>query len=74
MYAKVYLEYPESLPGTVRLFSVISYAITGNKLKDYQDLIDNTDFFTENNDYRSEIKAYVAKRTGINQDSIEIMN
>jgi len=74
MHAEVYLEFPPSLEGIVRLLSVISYDSKGNKIKDYQELIDNADFHCDNNDYRSEVKANVSLRTGISQDNIEIMN
>lgn len=74
MYTEVYLEFPRELEGIVRLLSVISYDSKGNKIKDYQELIDNTEFHCEDNDYRSEIKEYVSLRTKISQDIIKIMN
>lgn len=74
MLVEVYLEFPQNMVGIVRLRSVISYDKQGFKIKNYQELIDNTEFFCEDNDYRSEIIAYISTKIGVSQDNIKIMN
>lgn len=73
MHVKVYLEFPEQLVGIVRLLSVKSYDSEGKEVTDYQELIDNTEFHCEDNDYREEIRTYVSSKTGISPENIEIM-
>lgn len=73
MHVEVYLEYPEKNIGVKRLSSVISYDSTGKKIKDYQELIDNTEFTcSDGSDVKQEIKDYVALRIGVSTDIIEI--
>ena len=63
----VYLDddVPDYMVGIIRIGSVISYDENDN-YKNHQDLVDNTEFFDEN-----EIKSFVKER--LNIDSTEII-
>lgn len=63
----VYLDddVPDYMDGIIRIGSVISYDENDND-KNHQDLVDNTEFFNEN-----EIKSFVKER--LNIDSTEII-
>ena len=63
----VYLDddVPDYMDGIIRIGSVISYDENDND-KNHQDLVDNTEFFDEN-----EIKSFVKER--LNIDSTEII-
>ena len=63
----VYLDddVPDYMVGIIRIGSVISYDENDND-KNHQDLVDNTEFFDEN-----EIKSFVKER--LNIDSTEII-
>lgn len=63
----VYLDddVPDYMDGIIRIGSVISYDENDND-KNHQDLVDNTEFFDEN-----EIKIFVKER--LNIDSTEII-
>ncbi len=74
MNVEVYLEFPENMIGVARIMSVISYDSNGDKIHDYQELVDNADFFCEDNDYRLEIKQYISSRVDIDENIIKFMN
>lgn len=72
---EVLLEEPDKNLGVKRLSSVISYDSKGNKLLDYQNLIDNTEFnYSDGNDVREEIKELIASRVGVDIEKINMMN
>jgi hypothetical protein len=58
---------PEYMAGVIRCGSVISEDEDGNKLKDHQELIDNTEFHSE-----QELIEYVAKQLGVSPDAVGI--
>jgi len=58
---------PESMGGIIRCGSVISEDENGKQIKDHQELIDNTEFHSE-----EQLIASVAKRLGINESIIEV--
>jgi hypothetical protein len=73
MHVEVYLEEPEKNQGVKRLSSVISY--DGKKIKNYQELIDNTEFpYIDGIAVRQEIKEYVALKLEVSINIINIMN
>jgi len=75
MHVEIYLEFPEKNVGVHYLSSVISYNSKGEKIKDYQDLIDNTEFnYSDGSDVKSEIIDYVASKIGVSKEIIKIMD
>jgi len=74
MCIEVYLEYSENLIGICRVESAISYD-HGNKIKDYQELVDNHGFnYSDGEDSSREIVDYVAEETKLDKSLIHIMD
>ena len=68
-YVKVFLDddVPEYMNGIIRCGSVISEDEDGNELKDHQELIDNTEFHSE-----QELINHVANAIGVSPEIVEI--
>ena len=66
---KIYLDddIPEYMSGILRCGSVISEDEDGNELKDHQELIDNSEFHSE-----EALIKYVAEKLGVEIDIIVI--
>lgn len=65
---KIYLDdVPEYMSGILRCGSVISEDEDGNELKDHQELIDNSEFHSE-----EALIKYVAEKLGVEIDIIVI--
>lgn len=58
---------PEYMEGVIRCGSVISQDEHGNNLKNHQELIDNTEFHSED-----ELISYVASKLGVSKDIVSI--
>jgi len=58
---------PEYMRGIIRCGSVISQDEDGEDLKDHQELIDNTEFHSED-----ELISYVASKLGVRKDIVSI--
>ncbi|MDO9209028.1 MAG: hypothetical protein Q7T91_12335 [Sulfuricurvum sp.] len=58
---------PEYMSGIIRCGSVVSEDKDGNQIGDHQELIDNTEFHTED-----QLIDYVAKHLGVDKSIIEI--
>jgi hypothetical protein len=58
---------PEDMLGVVRCGSVTSEGEDGNELKDHQELIDNTEFDSE-----EALIAHVAKQLGVSPDAVTV--
>lgn len=68
-YVKIYLDgdVPEYMSGILRCGSVISEDEVGNELKDHQELIDNSEFHSE-----EALIKYVAEKLGVEIDIVVI--
>ncbi len=68
-YVNVFLDddVPEYMNGIIRCGSVISEDEDGNELKDHQELIDNAEFYSE-----QELIEHVAKAIGVSPEIVEI--
>ncbi|MBY6205531.1 hypothetical protein [Halomonas denitrificans] len=68
-YVSVHLDddVPEYMRGIIRCGSVVSQDEDGNELKDHQELIDNTEFRSED-----ELISYVASKLGVSKDMVGI--
>lgn len=68
-YVKIYLDgdAPEDMSGILRCGSVISEDEDGNELKDHQELIDNSEFHSE-----EALIKYVAEKLGVEIDIVVI--
>lgn len=58
---------PKSMSGIIRCGSVISEDENGKQIKDHQELVDNTEFPSE-----EQLIAYVAKHLGVSESIVEI--
>ncbi|MGE7121785.1 hypothetical protein ACQKIC_16335 [Peribacillus sp. NPDC046944] len=63
----VYLEYPESMEGIIRIESVTALDINGKEIKNIADLVDNQPFYSE-----EEVTNFISKKLLISTDGIEI--
>jgi len=68
-YVSVHLDdnVPEDMHGIIRCGSVVSEDEDGNELKNHQELIDNTEFHSED-----ELIEYVAKKLGVSKDIVGV--
>lgn len=70
-YVKVYLddEVPEYMDGILRCGSFISEDENGNEIQDHQELIDNTEYHSQ-----EELIEDVANRLSVSPDIVEIVD